>query len=1442
MRNWILLLLLTGIAAAQTTVYLPDPNAALFTVTLSTCTNANPIVCTSTAPHGLSTNDAVWIEGVTGNTNADGFFTVTVVDTTHFSLAHHLYFSTVPAGNASPGGTGKLTPLKSYTLVAHPRVLLDGPTGTQTGSLAGKAIESNRFFTYLRTAYQNFAAGNTYQTTGVDSFDNGSAMVRYANAAVYWQAMGKTDATALAVAKWGVNHFEQIITGAAFHCDLANPYQCNVDDTHMLLGPSEESFYTFVNYSIIHDQLTSAERSNFADKIFNDNALVRNASSPSFGGGNGGISSDPLTSCTNWPSGQAWNQSLHYCGWWWYINHEADPAFAAPGQYANFPTDYAPSYPWAFDDFPHVGNHGMQHWQAITAAALALADDDPRARMALTQSFTYQLKWRLSAYLSQHTGFTENGSRYQVYVDDWIVPGIVLMLRQATGGAYDLQGTWEHRLLPNQVYGLLPGGGGPYINGDSFIKDKWVEDENANPGYAEQWFLPTLRMSTLHPSDPLVPYAYWEMKNITDNFNTWNWTDGVADMFLHYDPNQASTALTGLGTQYLFKDTSLAACQTLWGSQLAAATGSITTDTPGCYTNMAFQHAISKSDWTTSGTHVLINSAWAGNTDRAAAGPYGAYHIFRQGYLLAGNGAGTDVGNASGGSRGNSSEPFTDDVIALGGNNWVDIHSSANVNAGGPSFSRWAGANPTGDSQSRFVYTMADLTPTYATAGHASRVNRHVIHFKKASTQDYVVSYDDIATSSGLDIRAYWHFSVLANGGSNTVSVSTAGKTVSNTEQSGNAKLNSSFLPVSGFALLDNGTSRHTHSVYTCPSSDGSTCNTSATSAEWIAVHRPALCAGNCAAQVMPTLTQPTCSASGGNCTAVQIGDASSAKVAAFARQGALLTGISFTTTHSGTAQYLIAGLSPDTYTITAPSASPSSCTVVTGDNTCYFEATAGSVTLTGGGGPGDITPPTCTLTAPATGTVSGTVSMTATASDDVGVTSVDFRYGTTVISTDTTAPYTASWDTTAVANNSYPLTCVAHDAAGNTGTSPTVTVTVANLPPPLCSTAGFRCVGSGKAYSTIQAATNAAASGDTIIVFAGDYADFSVSMDHVTVKVNPGDTVTISHTTTSQTDWIRVYGAYDVIDGFEVLNSPRFGIRAATTDHVTIQNNKVHNNYDCGIFTAFAPYVLIQNNETYLNGYRNGSNFQHGIYISNSDTPNDFPVVRGNNSHNNYGSGLQLNGDFQTTDGSGATDGVISGAIIENNLIHDNGGKGFSLISVQGATVRNNVMYNDGGAGEIHFATQAGTHTCNSGATGCTDGHSLDSNNNVVVNNTIGGSTVAAIRITDGINNVMFNNILISSNSSYVDETGGPNYYSSASTLTTSTGLFTNYAGHDYHLAPGSAAIGHGVATYQSQSAPSLDIVGVTRPQGGSYDSGAYEYPMQSNPIVPRLNGASIF
>ena len=98
---------------------------------------------------------------------------------------------------------------------------------------------------------------------------------------------------------------------------------------------------------------------------------------------------------------------------------------------------------------------------------------------------------------------------------------------------------------------------------------------------------------------------------------------------------------------------------------------------------------------------------------------------------------------------------------------------------------------------------------------------------------------------------------------------------------------------------------------------------------------------------------------------------------------------------------------------------------------------------------------PAVSISAPANGArISGTTTVTAAASDNVAVQSVDFRVDGTTVATDSSAPYTLSGETSWLADGSHTLSAVARDTAGNTRTSANVTVTVDNNAPNVSITA----------------------------------------------------------------------------------------------------------------------------------------------------------------------------------------------------------------------------------------------------------------------------------------------------------------------------------------------------------------------------------------------------
>jgi len=98
-----------------------------------------------------------------------------------------------------------------------------------------------------------------------------------------------------------------------------------------------------------------------------------------------------------------------------------------------------------------------------------------------------------------------------------------------------------------------------------------------------------------------------------------------------------------------------------------------------------------------------------------------------------------------------------------------------------------------------------------------------------------------------------------------------------------------------------------------------------------------------------------------------------------------------------------------------------------------------------------DTTSPTVSLTAPSNGViVSGpAVTVSANATDNVGVAGVQFKLdGASLGAEDTTPPYSISWNTSSASNGTHTLTATARDAAGNQATSIGTSITVSNPTP----------------------------------------------------------------------------------------------------------------------------------------------------------------------------------------------------------------------------------------------------------------------------------------------------------------------------------------------------------------------------------------------------------
>jgi hypothetical protein len=104
-------------------------------------------------------------------------------------------------------------------------------------------------------------------------------------------------------------------------------------------------------------------------------------------------------------------------------------------------------------------------------------------------------------------------------------------------------------------------------------------------------------------------------------------------------------------------------------------------------------------------------------------------------------------------------------------------------------------------------------------------------------------------------------------------------------------------------------------------------------------------------------------------------------------------------------------------------------------------------VTVSNTSNPSDTTPPSVSVTSPTTGSVvSGTVTLSANATDAVGVVTVQWFVDTIrVVSDSDGAPWTRMWSSLGLPDGTHKVFAKARDAAGNWGTSRVVSFTVAN-------------------------------------------------------------------------------------------------------------------------------------------------------------------------------------------------------------------------------------------------------------------------------------------------------------------------------------------------------------------------------------------------------------
>ncbi len=307
-------------------------------------------------------------------------------------------------------------------------------------------------------------------------------------------------------------------------------------------------------------------------------------------------------------------------------------------------------------------------------------------------------------------------------------------------------------------------------------------------------------------------------------------------------------------------------------------------------------------------------------------------------------------------------------------------------------------------------------------------------------------------------------------------------------------------------------------------------------------------------------------------------------------------------------------------------------------------------------------------------------------------------------------------------------------------------------------------------------------------------------------------------------------------------------GIKATGTNDTINQCDVASIVYGFGLFADNANNIVMSDNTITKVGSQGNGNYGHGIYISGSTSG---AKLIGNLIYNNDLTGIHINGDA-----SEGGLGLVTNALIENNVIYNNGQNAINADGIQSSLIENNLIYNyqsygiclyriDASAGSINNVIV--NNTIDSGVSSTTDGaiRILDaSTGNTILNNILLDGTSIAFRISSNSvqGTVSNHNVVPASAEIQSDDTGNLETFATWQASTsqdknsfsaTPAQLFVNPTGNGYSEISTSPSIGAGTAT----DAPSTDIVGNARPSSNGYDVGAYEFE-QSSTSPPWITG----
>ncbi len=240
----------------------------------------------------------------------------------------------------------------------------------------------------------------------------------------------------------------------------------------------------------------------------------------------------------------------------------------------------------------------------------------------------------------------------------------------------------------------------------------------------------------------------------------------------------------------------------------------------------------------------------------------------------------------------------------------------------------------------------------------------------------------------------------------------------------------------------------------------------------------------------------------------------------------------------------------------------------------------AAAVLQAAANGAGDSVAPSVAIASPTGGTVTGIVTASVSATDNISVTRVELRVNGDVVATDNALPYQLSWDSTSAADGGVQLTAAAFDASGNVALSAPIALTVSNtttddVTPPMVSISSLSAAAgfvSGTVTATVQATDNVGVTRVDLMVngstvASGNVVPYQFSWNSTTVPDGKATITAVAYDAAGNSRTsaaLVVTVANDSTAPFLAITSPSNG--ASVSGQVTIATSTSDNNGAAGI------------------------------------------------------------------------------------------------------------------------------------------------------------------------------------------------------------------------------------------------------------------------------------